>query len=179
MGVWGSGCGSVLRLGFAAEGDFVAEVAELADEPADVAGVIALAFVVIGAEVLVAGSGAGWQGVEDLHLGVGGGDDGFGLAALAGDLPVPGAFAGLGFTGGDGGLAEDGGDVLVAAFVPSLAVAGAGLLVQRGAPAPGGQVTAGGEPGHVGAGLGDDVLGGAPCPAGHRLGLLQLLLIGG
>ena len=60
---------------------------------------------------------------------------------------MAGAFAGVGLAGGDGGLAEDGGDVLVAAFVPSLAFAGAGLLVQRGAPAPGGQVAGGGEAG--------------------------------
>ncbi len=37
----------------------------------------------------------------------------------------------------------------------------------------------GGEPGHVRAGLGDGVLGGAAAPAGHRLGLLQLLLVRG
>jgi len=60
-----------------------------------------------------------------------------------------------------------------------LAFALAGLLVQRGVPGPGHQVTCGGEPGHVDAGLGDGVLGGAPPPPGHRLGLGQLLLIRG
>jgi hypothetical protein len=40
-------------------------------------------------------------------------------------------------------------------------------------------VAAGGEPGHVHAGLGDGVLGGAPSPAGHRLGLLELFFIRG
>jgi hypothetical protein len=37
---------------------------------------------------------------------------------------------------------------------------------------------AGAEPAHVGAGFGDGVLGGAAAPAGHRFGLLQLLLMG-
>ena len=32
---------------------------------------------------------------------------------------------------------------------------------------------------HIDAGFGDGVLGGAPSPAGHRLGLLQLLLVRG
>ena len=35
------------------------------------------------------------------------------------------------------------------------------------------------EAGHVDAGLGDGVLGGAAAPAGHRLGLLQLFLVRG
>ena len=38
---------------------------------------------------------------------------------------------------------------------------------------------AGGEPGHVRAGLGDGVLGGTPSPARHRLGLLKLFLVRG
>ena len=38
---------------------------------------------------------------------------------------------------------------------------------------------AGGEPGHVHAGLGDGVLGGTPSPARHRLGLLKLFLVRG
>ena len=52
-------------------------------------------------------------------------------------------------------------------------------VVQRGAAAPGDQVAAGGEPAHVHAGLGDGILGSAPGPAGHRLGLLELFLIRG
>jgi hypothetical protein len=40
-------------------------------------------------------------------------------------------------------------------------------------------VAAGAEPGHVDAGLGDGVLGRAAAPAGHRLSLLQLLLVRG
>ena len=37
----------------------------------------------------------------------------------------------------------------------------------------------GAEPGHIDSGFGDSVLGGASPPPGHRLHLLQLLLIGG
>jgi hypothetical protein len=40
-------------------------------------------------------------------------------------------------------------------------------------------VGAGREPGHVHAGPGDGVLGRAPSPAGHRLGLLELFLVRG
>jgi len=40
-------------------------------------------------------------------------------------------------------------------------------------------VRPGAEPAHVDAGFGDGVLGGAPCPARHRLGLLQLFLVRG
>ena len=38
---------------------------------------------------------------------------------------------------------------------------------------------AGAEPGHVHAGFGHGVLGGAALPAGHRLGLLQLFFVRG
>ena len=57
-----------MRLGFAAESDVVAEAAELADEPADAAVVVALALVVVRAEVFIPGAGAGQQGVAGLHL---------------------------------------------------------------------------------------------------------------
>ena len=50
----------------------------------------------------------------DLQLGVAEGDLGFGFAAAAGEAPVAGAFAGLGFAGGDGGLAEQAAEVPVA-----------------------------------------------------------------
>ncbi len=102
-----------------------------------------------------------------------------GLAAAAGELAVAGALAGLGAAGGDGGPAEDAAQVPVAFLVPGLAFALAGLLVQRDAPGPGHQVTSGGEPGHVHAGPGDGVPGGAAPPPGHRLGLLQLFLMRG
>ena len=93
--------------------------------------------------------------------------------------PVPGAFAGLGAAGRHGGLAEDGAQVLVAFLGLGASLAFAGLVVLRGAAAPGDQVRPGAEPGHVDTGFGHGVLGGAPCPAGHRLGLGQLLLVRG
>jgi hypothetical protein len=108
-----------------------------------------------------------------------GGDACFGRAASSVQPQVTGAFAGLGVAGRHGGLAGDGAQVPVAfpGFGTSLAFAG--LVVLRGAAAPGDQVGAGTEPGHVHAGFGDGVLGGAPGPAGHRLGLLELLLVRG
>jgi hypothetical protein len=59
------GCGGCLRPGLAAEGDFVAHVAQGPDEAADLPHVLALGLVVAGAEVRVPGSGIGQQGVED------------------------------------------------------------------------------------------------------------------
>jgi hypothetical protein len=53
----GACCFAWLGFGDAAEGDFVAQGAELADELADLAVVVALAFVVVGAEVVVAAAG--------------------------------------------------------------------------------------------------------------------------
>jgi hypothetical protein len=89
-------------LGEAAEDDLEAEGAELADVVGDLPAGAGLAFVVVRAEVSVAGAGAGQELVVDLQLGVAEGDLGFGLAAAAGQPPVAGAFAGLGFSGGDG-----------------------------------------------------------------------------
>ena len=62
--------------GDAAEGDFEAEGAELADVVADLAADIAAALVVVRAEVLIAHAGVGQQLVVDLQLGVGSGDPG-------------------------------------------------------------------------------------------------------
>jgi hypothetical protein len=76
--------------------------------------------------------------VVDLQLGVSDGDLGFELAALAGQPPVAGAFAGLGAAGGYGGLAEQAGQVTVALLGLGAPGARAGLVVQRGAPDPGG-----------------------------------------
>ena len=101
-----------------------------------------LAFVVVRAGILVARAGQGQELVVDLQLGVAEGDLGFGLATSSGNPPVAGAFAGLGLAGRDGGLAGDGGQVPVAllGFRPSAAASG--LVVQRGAARPGGQVPA-------------------------------------
>src|SRR5208282_5295727 len=164
-GGWCLACSVWFGVGGAAEGDFEAEGAELADVVGDLPADVCLALVVVGAEVLIPHAGVGQQLVVDLQLGVAEGDLGFGLAAAAGQLAVAGAFAGGGLAGGHGGLAGDGAQVLVALLVPGAALALAGLLVQRAPPGPGDQVAAGGEPGHVDARLGDGVLGGAPSPA--------------
>ena len=100
--------------GDAAEGDVEAEGAELADVVADLPADLGAALVVVRAEVLISRAGAGQQRVVDLQLGVADGDQGFGFAAAAGQPPVPGAFAGLGLAGGDGGLAEQAAEVPVA-----------------------------------------------------------------
>ena len=141
----GSVRGSVLRLGFAAEGDFAAHVVQGADEAGEPAGGLALVVVPAGAKVGVAHAGVGQQHVEHPHLGVAGGDAGLALAAGAGQAPVPGDFAGIGPACGDGGFAGDGADVPVAVLAAGLALPGAGLVVQRGAPGPGRQVSRGGK----------------------------------
>src|SRR5713101_5139093 len=120
MGCWsggrGAGClaGVGVWFGEAAEGDFEAEGAELADVVGDLAAGADLAFVAVRAEVGVARAGGGQQLVVDLQLGVAERDEGFGLAAAPGQPPVAGALAGLGLPGGDGGLAEQAAQVPVA-----------------------------------------------------------------
>jgi hypothetical protein len=103
-----------LGSGDAALGHFEAEGAEPADVVGDLAADIALALVVVRAEVFIPHTGVGQQLVVDLQLGVADPDLGFGFAAAAGQPPVAGAFAGLGLAGRDGGLAGDGGQVPVA-----------------------------------------------------------------
>jgi hypothetical protein len=116
----GSGCpaacsgGAGVGAGEAGEGDFEAEGAELADVVGDLAADVALVLVVPGAEVFIPRAGVRQQSVAGLQLGVAQGDLGFGLAAAAGQPPVAGALAGLGFPGRDGGLAGDRGQVPVA-----------------------------------------------------------------
>ncbi len=83
-------CSVWFRSGAAAEGDFEAEVAELADVVGDLAAGAGLPLVVVRAEVLIPGAGAGEQLVVDLQLGAAEGDLGFGFAAAAGQPPVPG-----------------------------------------------------------------------------------------
>jgi len=85
-----------------------------------------LAFVVVRAEILIPGAGAGQQGVVDLQLGVAEGDLGFGLATAADQPPVAGALAGLGLAGCDGGLAEQAAEVPVAFLGLGLPLALAG-----------------------------------------------------
>ena len=88
----------------------------------DLAASRGLAFVVVRAGILVARAGQGQELVVDLQLGVAEGDLGFGLATSSGNPPVAGAFAGLGFAGRDGGLAEQAGQVPVAFLGLSTAV---------------------------------------------------------
>jgi hypothetical protein len=121
-----------LGVGGAAEGDFEAEAFELGHVVVDLAAEAGPAFVVVRAEVLMPHAGVGQQLVQDFQLGVADGDLGFGPAEAAGQPPVAGPFAGLGTAGGDGGLAQDAGQVPVAFLGPGAALAGAGLMVQRG-----------------------------------------------
>jgi hypothetical protein len=84
------------RVRDAAEGDFEAGGAELADVVGDLPADAALALVVVRAEVLMPHAGVGQQLVVDHQLGVPGGDAGLGRAASSGQPPVAVAFAGLG-----------------------------------------------------------------------------------
>jgi hypothetical protein len=106
--------GSAGRFGATAEGDFEAEVAELADVVGDLAADVAAALVVVRAEVLVPHARVRQQLAVDLQLGVADRDLGFELAAAAGQPPVAGTLPGLGPPGGHGGFAEQAGKVPVA-----------------------------------------------------------------
>jgi hypothetical protein len=150
----GRACSVWVGFGDAGEGDLEAEGAELADVVGDLTADVALAVVVVRAEVGVAHAGVSQQ-LGGLQLGVPGGDACFGRAASSGQPPVAGAFAGLGAAGRHGGLAEDCAQVPVALLGFGASGALAGLVVLRGAAAPGDQVRAGAEPGHVHAGFGD------------------------
>ena len=151
-----SGAGS----GGAAEGDFEAGSAERAGVAGDLAAGVALALVVVRAEVGVAHAGVSQQR-GGLQLGVPGRGACPGRAASSGQPPVPGAFAGLGPAGRHRGLAE----VFAALLGFGASGARAGLVVWRGAAAPGGQVRAGAEPAHARAGSGRAI----PCPSSQPL----------
>ena len=69
-GSLGGACLVWIGFGAAAEGDFEAEDAELADVMGDLAADVALALVVVRAEILIAHAGVGQQLVVDLQLGV-------------------------------------------------------------------------------------------------------------
>jgi hypothetical protein len=101
-------CRVGLRVRDAGEGDFEAEGAELADVVGDLAADVALAVVVVGAEVVVAGAGLDSSACRTLSWVLPRATWAFGCAAAAGDAPVAGAFAGGGLGCGYGGLAEDG-----------------------------------------------------------------------
>ena len=72
-----------MGFGDAAQGHFEAEGAELADVVSDLPAGVALALVVVSAEVLIPHAGVSQQ-LGGLQLGVADGDLGFGLAAAAG-----------------------------------------------------------------------------------------------
>src|SRR6266851_5416422 len=101
MGCWSGGlsagclAGVGVWFGEAAEGDFETEGAELADVVGDLPACAGLALVVVRAKILIPQAGTGQQGVVDLQLGVADRDQGFGLAAAAGQPAVAGALAGL------------------------------------------------------------------------------------
>ena len=85
--------------------------------------------VVVGAEVVEAGVGVGEQVPDDDQDGAADRDDGLLLAAASGDAPVAFAEEGVGAAGGDGGLAEDPGQVAVA-------VAGGAVALLLARPTP-------------------------------------------
>ena len=139
------------------EDDFLAgvEVLDLADLRLGLAGGGARG-AVAGAEFLVPGCGVADEDPGGLADDAGDRDDGFLLAALAGDPPVHRAEAGIGPGCGHGGLSQG------AAQVP-VALAGAaglggfpGLLGAGRQPRPSGGVPGRGELGGVGAEFGDD-----------------------
>ena len=83
----------------------------------------------VGAEVVEAGVGVGEQVPDDDQDGAADRDDGLLLAAAAGDASVAFAEEGVGPAGGDGGLAEDRGQVAVA-----VAGGAAALVLARRTP---------------------------------------------
>ncbi|GAB7184563.1 hypothetical protein ATKI12_6373 [Kitasatospora sp. Ki12] len=90
------------------EGDLVAELFELPDEDAGLAGGIAEAVVPLGAEVLVGGVGAVDQVPGDDEDGAGDGDQGSVVAPSFDQAAVARAEEGVGAGGGGGGLAQCG-----------------------------------------------------------------------
>src|SRR6266496_3666330 len=161
-GASGSGLGGYGEVvsGGVVEGDFLAGYPfEFGDELA-FAAQRGEAVMPVGAEVGEAGGGVGEQVPDDGEDGVADGDQGAFLAAAPDDPLVAGGQEGPGPGGGDGGLAEG-------ATEPGVALAGGGGFAAPGRLAgprrelgPGHQVAWGREAGHVGADLGDEVLGG-------------------
>src|SRR5215475_4867751 len=151
------------------EGDGESERFELADVVAGFLVFVGAAGVIAGAEFAEAGGAAGEQVPDDDQDGAGDGDQGFELAAAAGDPPVALAGEGAGAGGRGGGLAEDGLEVGVAfAGLPG-PVLRPGLDGARAQLGPRHQVAGGGEAGHVQADLGDDALGGGAADPGDLI----------
>src|SRR5258707_1068895 len=161
-GWWSGGC--------VGEDDFLAgvEALDLADLVPGLAGGAAGA-VVVRSQFLVPGGGVADEDPGDLADDAGDRDDGFLLAALAGDAAVQRAQPGIGPGGGHRGLAER------AAQVPVALAGAAGLRGLAGLPGARGQAgPSGGGPGgggyrRVGAELGDDDPGVALADAGDLI----------
>ena len=127
---------------------------ELATMVGDMAVDVALAVVVVRAEVDVARAGVGQRLVVDLQLGVPGGDAGCGRAAPAGQPPMADALAGL-------GAARERGEGAPRYRLPFWrwhVPAFAGLVACGARPPQEEKLHAGAEPGYVHAGFGDGVL---------------------
>src|SRR4051812_31877247 len=127
------------RSGGGVEGHRVAELLQFADVVPDLALGVGPGGVVVGAEVDELCVGVGEQRPDDDQDGAADCHDGPLLAAPSGDAAVALAEEGVGAGGADGGLAEDAGEVAVAAG--RLARWAAGGFVDSGREAgPGGQV---------------------------------------
>src|SRR5262249_9446436 len=107
----GRGCERRWWSGGGVEGDPVAEGLELADVVELFAFGVDAGVVEVRAEVVEAGVGVAQQVPDDDEDGAADGDDGFLLAAAAGDAPVAFAEEGVGLAGGHGDLAENPGQV--------------------------------------------------------------------
>ena len=160
------------------DGDLVAEAFQGAGVAAGAAADICLALVVAGPEVLVSGVGVGQEGVGDDELAPHDGGLGLLLRHAGAQAPVLGAQEGLGPADADGCLAECPANVGVAAAGGVLALALArGFRHPGSLPGPGRQVAGGREDAHVGADLGDEVLGGGDPEPGDSVELLDLPLV--
>ena len=139
----GSGCGGCLpRLGLAAEGDLVAHGAQRPDEAADPPGRSGAGR----RTSLRRGPGTacrGWTAVlERAHLGVADGDADFGLAAFA-EIRRWRAPSRVSVLPAATEVSPVTAPMYLLQRCGGAGLCGAGLLVQRGAPGPGGQVAGG------------------------------------
>jgi hypothetical protein len=141
-------------------GRLVAEGLELADEVARLAVLVEVLVVEVGAEVVVAGGGAGEEIPGDHVDGAGDGDEGPLLAAATDETPIALAQAGVGLGRAGGGLAEHALEVAVALAGFARSAPWPGLDGAGRQLGPRHQVRRGGELGHVQADLGDGDLGG-------------------
>src|SRR6266568_4396866 len=166
------------QFGRRAQGDFLAgDLFELVDQGPFAAALVDMGLVEVGAEVAVVGVGVGEQVPDDGQQRVADGDEGFLLAAPAGQAAVTLAEEGARAGGTCSGFADRAGQPRIASA--GGAVVGfpaSGLMHLRAELRPRHQMRGGGEHGHVDADIGD-----------HRAeldlrvfqGLLQPLLVTG